>query len=198
MWCLACSVLKYIWNFEIYCGKENGIPPQSPWRMHESEPTIGDARLAHNVVMQLVDGLWDVGHCVTMDNFFSNVGLFTILLSCSIYACNTIKKNWVGLPSFLKNTSAFKNVPQGTTFWKMHDTRIILCVMWKDKKPVLLLSTHSMPIQAPCEKMVVRVLMHNGAVQGLIQTSTILKEYTTYMQRVDVVDQLHASYNCQV
>ena len=23
VWCLACSTSKYVWNFEVYCGKEN-------------------------------------------------------------------------------------------------------------------------------------------------------------------------------
>ena len=61
--------------------------------------------------------------------------------------------NRIGLPSFLKNTSAFKNVPQKTILWRMHDSHTILCMMWKDKKLVLLLSTHGVPaIQAPYEK----------------------------------------------
>ena len=93
MWCLTSSISKYVWNFEIYYGKENAIPPHPPTptapprvsspinhdvdskcegqyggsprtgQMLQVQPRIGDAKLAHNVVLQLVDGLWDVGHC---------------------------------------------------------------------------------------------------------------------------------------
>ena len=38
--------------------------------------SIGEARLVQNVVIRLVDGLWDLRHDVTMNNFFSNIGLF--------------------------------------------------------------------------------------------------------------------------
>ena len=103
-----------------------------------------------------------------MDNFFSSVGIFRELLSCGMYACVTIRQNHVGLPSFLKNTFAFKNVAQGTTIWKMQQSHTISCVMWKDKKPVLLYSTHSGPIQAPCKKVVVIVPYCNGVVWELI------------------------------
>jgi hypothetical protein len=37
----------------------------------------GEPRLAHNVVMDIVDGLDGKGHVVLMDNYFSSVGLFT-------------------------------------------------------------------------------------------------------------------------
>ena len=77
----------------------------------------------------------------------------------------------------------------------MHDNSTISYVMWKDKKHVLLLSTHTMPIQAPFEKVVVITPRRNGAVWELIQTSHVLKEYTTHMWGVDVADQLRASYN---
>ena len=78
----------------------------------------------------------------------------------------------------------------------MHDNRTISCVMWKDKKPITLLSTHGVPIQAPCERIVVTIPRHNGAIRELIQTSHVLKEYTTYIQEVDVEDQLRTSYSC--
>ena len=49
-------------------------------------PRHGDAKLAHEVVMQLLKGLWSVGHYVVMDNFFSSIGLFMELLSKGTYA----------------------------------------------------------------------------------------------------------------
>jgi hypothetical protein len=66
------------------------------------------------------------------------------------------------------------------------------CVLLKDKKPVLLLSTHALPIGLPCVP-VPTVLRSNGAVWEDIMTSPIHLKYTTHMRSVDVVDQLRAS-----
>ena len=40
----------------------------------------GEPRLAHNVVLRMVEGLLDVGHVLVMYNFFSSIGLFKELL----------------------------------------------------------------------------------------------------------------------
>jgi hypothetical protein len=117
----------------------------------------GETKLAHNVVLRMLEGLWNRGHLVVMEIFSSSIGLFKELLSKGIYACGTMRSNRVGLPTVLKNTNSFKNYPQGTTEWRMHDSRTISSVMWKDKRPVLLISTHARPIQAPCENPVVIV-----------------------------------------
>jgi hypothetical protein len=71
-------------------------------------------------------------------------------------------------------------------------------IMWKDKRPVLLISTHTRPIQAPYENPVVTVPRRQGATRVNIQTSPVLLEYTTDMRGVDVADQLRASYSAQV
>jgi hypothetical protein len=70
-------------------------------------------------------------------------------------------------------------------------------IMWKDKRPVLILSTHAKPVQFPCEFPVLTVPRRNGAIREEIQTSPIHFEYTKYIRRVDVADQLRASYSCQ-
>ena len=136
-------------------------------------PPCGQSKLAHNVVMRLL-GLWDVGHFVTMDNFFSSIAIFKELLVRGVYACGTIRTNCIGLPSILRNSRTFKNLPQDTTMWRMHDSRTMAFVMWKDKIPILLLSTHGWPIQAPCKRPIIIVPRWSGVVQELIQTSPIL------------------------
>ena len=73
---------------------------------------------------------------------------------------------------------------------------VISCIMWKDKCPILLLSTHATPICASREiwDMVPR---KHGVVLEQIFTSLVLVEYTQHMRGVDVADQLQASYSCQ-
>jgi hypothetical protein len=169
------------------------LQPLIPPRAHR-----GKAKLAHEVVLNLVSGLEGKGHLLVVDNCFSSIGLFQDLLNRCIYATGTMRPNRIGLPTDLKNTKAFKRSSQGTTKWHMHQSRSISCVMWKDKKPVLLISIHARPIQPPCDRKVITVPRRNGAGRENIQTSLVLHEYTTDMRGVDVADQLLASYSCQV
>jgi hypothetical protein len=223
VWCLACSVSKYVWNFYFYCGKSQAVNPPlipivpDPPIVMPGEPTVdpplatmkpqpvqpprarrGEAKLAHEVVLNMVSGFEGRGHLLVMDNYFSSIGLFQELLAKGIYATGTMRTNRIGLPADLKDTKSFKRSSQGTTEWRMHSSRSISCVMWKDKRPVLLNSTHARPIQPPCERLIITVPRRNGSVRENIQTSPILLEYTTDMRGVDVADQLRASYSCQV
>jgi hypothetical protein len=69
----------------------------------------------------------------------------------------------------------------------MHESRKMACVLWKDKKPVLLLSTHAIPIGYPCMP-VPTMPRRNGADWEDVMTSPIDLEYTTHMWGVDVAD----------
>jgi hypothetical protein len=107
IWCMACLVTKFVWNFAVYYGKTEET---------EEVPRVtrGEARLARKVVLDLVADVQDKDHAISMDNFFTFVGLFKELASIQIYATGTVRTNRIGLPSALKNTRAFKNVLQGT------------------------------------------------------------------------------------
>ena len=156
----------------------------------------GGPSVPHRVVLRLLEGLHNRGHCVVMDNYFTSVPLFRELASLGTYATGTARSNRIGLPTHLKTAGNFRRSPQGHLEWRMHCHRGMSCVMWKDKRPVLLLSTHANPITSPDEPQVV-VPRRNGAIREDIPTSPILLEYTKYMRGVDVADQLRASYSSQ-
>jgi hypothetical protein len=179
-WVLADSSSKFIYCFDIYCGKnlEAEVRVEAP---------SGQGGAAYGVVMNLLRGLEDKGHCVVMDNFFTSVPLFRDLASKGIYTTGTIRSNRIGIPSHLKNTRTWRRCEQGHLEWAMHDSRGMSCVMWKDKCPVLLLSTHALPIGFPCVP-VDKVPRRNGAVREMVPTSPMLLEYTTFMRGVDVAD----------
>ena len=77
----------------------------------------------------MVEGLANVGHVLEMNNFFSSIGLFIVLLSLDIYATGMIEMNRVGLPMDLKDTKSFKNFEQRFMQWRMYDNQQISCVM---------------------------------------------------------------------
>jgi hypothetical protein len=186
MWCLADSVTRYIANFDIYCGKMIST-------LENSRPSRAEASLGSTVVMDLMRGLEGKNHVVTMDNFFTSVGLFRDLERRGIYATGTVRSNRVGLPPDLTNTKEFKKRAQGELDWAMHESRRMCAAIWKDKQPVLLLSTHAPPITSgdPADCTVPR---RNGATQLDIRTSPVLKEYTKNMRGVDVADHLQGNY----
>ena len=74
----------------------------------------GEARLVHKVVLDLVADLQGKGHIISMDNFFTFVGLFKELVSMQIYAIGIVRTNRISLPLALKYRGAFKNVLQRT------------------------------------------------------------------------------------
>jgi hypothetical protein len=97
VWCLVESKSKFVYNFEIYCGKNaNGPEGQALAR-------VGEGNMACNVVLGLMEGLEGKGHVLVTDNYFSSIGLFTELANREIYATGTMRSNCVDLPSDQKN-----------------------------------------------------------------------------------------------
>jgi hypothetical protein len=107
VWCLADLSSKFVYNFDIYYGKNV-----------ETEVRVvvprGEASLAHAIVMKLLQGLENKGHYIVMDNYFSSIGLFKELALNGTYAIGTIRSNRVGLPSNLRNLKSWKEVNRGT------------------------------------------------------------------------------------
>ena len=135
VWCLACSTSKYMWNFSIYC-KKTQVEKDVHWVARE-EP-----KLAHKVVLDPTSDICKKGHVMAMDNFFTIIGLFMDLYSRGIYTKDTMRSNRIALPNAFWNTKVYTKKEQGWMDWRMHASRTISTVVWKDKKPILLLSTH--------------------------------------------------------
>jgi hypothetical protein len=171
---MTCSVTKFVWNFTVYCEKTEET---------KEVPHVarGEACLAQKIILDLAAEVQGKGHVISMNNFFTSVGLFEELASMQIYATGTLRTNQIGLPSALKNTGAFKNISQGILDWRIYETKRMACILWKDKKPVLLLSTHAIPICYLC-MLVPTVPRRNGTEREKIMTSLVHLEYTTHMR----------------
>ena len=76
---MACSLTKFVWNFAVYCGKEE-----------KSEDVAHIAReeacLVHRVVLDLAADVQGNGHIITLNNFFISMGLLDELALRQIYA----------------------------------------------------------------------------------------------------------------
>jgi hypothetical protein len=147
----------------------------------------GEGGLAQEVVLRLVSGLEGKKHVVVTNNYFSIVPLFLESMNQEIYATSTMHSNRLGMLTELKNLREWNRRLQDTLEWQMHLDRGISCVVWKDKCPVFLISTHAMPIQFPCihPMYITTVLRRNGAKWEIIRTSPIHLEYMMHMQGVD-------------
>ena len=62
--------------------------------------------LGTRVVKSMVEPLYDKGHHIYMDNFFSNVELAKFLEGRNTYTIGTARVNSKGWPSTLKNVKA--------------------------------------------------------------------------------------------
>ena len=119
-------------------------------------------------MVKFLKGLWHRKFLVVIDNFFSSIGLFMNLLVQGMYVTGTLRSNRIGLLDNLKDTKSFKNAVQSTIYWRMYDGRCISCVLWKDKKPMLHISTHVVPIQSPCVATMAAILCQRRAIREYI------------------------------
>jgi len=147
--------------------------------------------------MNLMRGLHGRGHVVVTDNYFTSVKLTVDLAALGTYATGTVMSNRVGLPKALSQRKIFAAEPQGTVAWRMHASRRISCVVWVDRKHVLLLSSFHTPLPPPGEDWPT-VPRRRGGEEKQVVTSPVLKGYIEFMRGVDVHDQMRGAYTSQV
>jgi hypothetical protein len=71
VWCLSDSKSKYVYDFEIYCGRNDNGANES-----KNVPCVEES-FATNVVLNLMNGLEGRGHVVVINNYFTSVGLMS-------------------------------------------------------------------------------------------------------------------------
>ena len=144
VWSLADAKSKYVYNFNIYCGRN--IMGNGDGNIGGQPSRQGKPKLVEDVVLKLIHSNEGRRHCIVMDNYFSSIGLFEELGKIGTYATGTIRGNRVGLPMEFMDTKEFNKKDQGSLVWKMHSSRRM---SWKDKKVVVLLSSHAIPMDPP-------------------------------------------------
>ncbi|XP_041346649.1 piggyBac transposable element-derived protein 4-like [Gigantopelta aegis] len=166
MWSLCEADTGYLYNFQIYTGKDQGVQEKG---------------LSHRVVMDLCTPLFGSNAHVYMDNFYSGIELFHDLRVHGVFACGTIRANRKGLPIGIlpKNTKLEKHQ------YKVAQKDDLTCCIWQDTKPVLFLSNFHSPDNTGT------VSRRNNARQKVIvMTPAIVSDYQINMGGVDRMDQM--------
>ena len=158
--CASCSCCGYVKAFQMYTGKEK-----------TADTGKG---LAHHVVTELVVPHFSHrNHVIYMDNFFASLPLFADLAKFGIYACGTYRSNRVGFPKELGEKQLVKILNRGDSV--MRHKGSITVLVWKDRKPVYVVSSS----QHPSTKVVNRKDVDGTVAQ--VACPEIVSQYNRYM-----------------
>ncbi|XP_066457697.1 piggyBac transposable element-derived protein 3 [Eleutherodactylus coqui] len=165
------SASGYTHKFRIYEGKDTKIePPECP-------PVLG---VTGKIVWELVHPLLDQGYHLYLDNFYTSVPLFQCLASRGTVACGTIRKNQRSLPKTLLGQLLRRGESRAQCSNNM------LCVKYKDKRDVLILTTIHGHSSTPCPV--------RGTSTETPKPDCVL-DYNKNMGGVDLSDQVLEPYN---
>ncbi|XP_067940184.1 piggyBac transposable element-derived protein 4-like, partial [Watersipora subatra] len=90
LFALCDAVSGYVHKLSVYIGDEQ-------------EQAEGTGRgVTHNIVMKLMSGLLNLGHCLFMDNFYNSPELAAELVKNNTHVCGTLRPNRKGVPKDLK------------------------------------------------------------------------------------------------
>jgi len=199
VWATTDALSKYIWNFQVYCGREGNPHDEGAESDGSGTEDIctedvlvrsgkGEGLQGRHVVKHLLKDLGGRGHIVTTDNYFTSVPLFLDLLEQGTMATGTLKANKKYVPRSIFSREATKKKDYGWIDYRMHREGNICCAVWKDKNAVVLLSTHAEAIFAPGKRDFVY-----RKIQGKkkkVRTGPMHLQYTENMMGVDTADQL--------
>ena len=171
-WVLADSANGYVWNWELYTGKIQGRDDGKG--------------LSHHVVMSLTKPLERKGYNIFCDNFYSSPLLFADLLKAGFGACGTVRANRKELTETFKS----KKLKKGQVYTEMAMDDSVLCLKWKDKRDVLLLSTLHDDSMVEVQR---RSRFVTGGTEKIWKPKAV-DEYNKYMGGVDQSDQLVLYY----
>ncbi|GET00680.1 piggyBac transposable element-derived protein 4-like isoform X1 [Rhizophagus clarus] len=143
---------------------------------------------------------------IYMDNFFSNINLFSFLRSKNFDACGTARVNSSKYPKILKINN---KLDWDTLSGVVADD--VLAVLWIDNGPVTMLSTlheinNGLKNRINRERRYPRINKTNSSTikkvfsdqpKKILPIPKIIDDYNHYMGGVDIADQLRSNYIIQ-
>lgn len=173
MWMLCTSNEGYVYNFDIYGGKNDNIPRSSKG-------------LGYDVVMHLITPLKNRGHELFFDRFFTSVQLVHDLLKLGIFSCGTLMKNRKNLPIEIKNLKLTQ--PHENKVFQCKTIPNMLCSAWLDKKIIFMLSVNA-------KNETTTVKRRNKSLTTSVNCPFSFNLYNKYMGGVDLADQRRKYYS---
>jgi Transposase IS4 len=163
----------YLLSFSIYMGKGGYAVQQG---------------VIHHTVVQMIERWRGSNRILFLDNLYTSPALCRHLLTMGIRSCGTFRPNRKHLPIGLRD--AMKTLGEGET--KAWQSGQLGCLVWCDKQPVLILSTH--------HKVDDMVAVQNN--RGPSQPPVVIKpqvvlDYNVGKAGVDTVDQFRQYYAMQ-
>lgn len=160
----------YLLHFDVYKGKGGHATRQG---------------VIHHTVTQLVTRWSNTNRILFLDNLYTSPALCRHLLRIGIRSCGTLRPNRTGLPSDLR--AAMKEVQVGQTRSWQSDQ--LGCLVWCDKRPVLMLSTHHTVVD-----MVTLTENRGPNHPPTVTKPQVALDYNVGKCHVDTVDQLRQYY----
>jgi hypothetical protein len=142
----------------------------------------------HHTVVKLVTRWSGSNRILFLDNLYTSPALCRHLLTIGIRSCGTFRTNRKHLPSGLRD--AMKSLSEGET--KAWQSGQLGCLVWLDKQPVLMLSTHHR-VDAMATIPQDRGPNHPPTVTK----PQVVFDYNNHKSHVDRVDQLRQYYAIQ-
>ncbi|XP_050504786.1 piggyBac transposable element-derived protein 4-like [Diabrotica virgifera virgifera] len=135
----------------------------------------------NKVVLHLLEGKLNVGHCVYMDNFYNSFDLAKNLLEFSTYCTGTLRIDRKNNPAEVRQ----EKLAKGATIARCR--KGVLVGKWKDKRDVYYITTE-------CQNTLQEVTTRRG--QHVIKPEPIIR-YNKNMSGIDRQDQMLAYYPSQ-
>jgi hypothetical protein len=198
IWVAADALSKYLWDFEVYYGKtgnphddnssnsDDGTEVECTGDGSTARLGKGEGFTSWNVVKSLMQKLGGRGHIVTTYNFFTSIPLFLDLLENGTMATGTLRENrkYVPRAMFAKKISKSKDI--SWVDYRMHREGKVCCAVWKDKQPVVLLSTHAEAVPPTGIRQFVWRKFEGRRKK--VRTGPMHLQYTRIMRGVDAAD----------
>ena len=177
LWVLCEAKTGYVFNFQIYLGKEEGAVEHN---------------LARRVVKHLLAPIEGKYHNLYMDNFYCDPHLFLQLETKKVLACGTIRANRKGFPKDIVVTPAMeKRMNRGDYIWRSHGS--LVAMAWYDKRPVYLISTIHPPESVGAPTTVLR--RSQAGPREPVPCPPAQCAYQENMGGVDLADQILQSFS---
>ena len=172
-WMLCDATSGYNYNFDVYCGKDKDFGHLS---------TIG---LATAVVLKLCQPLFDKGHIIYTDRFYTSATLLKSLRHVGLSCCGTVMTNRKFFPTQLVKPKSQCKVP-GESEWVQCKKSGIVATRWVDKSPIYFLSNAHV---AAVDGITVSRTTNPGTTVLVPATPTVV-EYNKFMGGVDQNDKM--------